>query len=118
MQAFSYVSPNALLKALLPRDEPTEGSQMQGLDERIAAFRQYIADKERRGSMQAVPEFPLGSTWFNASPLSLARSVYLQRSMTWHVHTKHPFSQNHSITAPLHGETRLHPESFPFLRCD
>jgi len=76
MQALSYVSPKALLKALLPGQAPpsgAEGAGAGGEDARLAAFKRYIADKERRGSLEEVPDFPEGLTWLNSSPLKLKR---------------------------------------------
>lgn len=72
MQALTYVSPKALIKALLPSGGPPEG-QADTESDRTAAFVRYIAEKERRGGLEEVPEFPAGLTWFNSSPLSLGR---------------------------------------------
>ena len=72
VQAFSYVSPNALLKAAFPDQKGPEQADV-GPEGRIAAFKQYISDKEKRATMQLVPDFPSGLTWFNSSPLSMQR---------------------------------------------
>ena len=72
MQALSFVSPKALLKALLPGTQPAAPSGSAEHAERVAAFRRFIESIERRGG-EAVPEFPSGAQWFNAPPLQLAR---------------------------------------------
>ena len=72
LQAFSYVSPRAILRTLLQGEGAPRGTPSD-LDDRIAAFRRYIADKERRQALEAVPEFPPGLTWFNSPPLKLGR---------------------------------------------
>lgn len=43
------------------------------MDERIAAFKAYLAEVESKGGGDTVPEFPAGATWFNAPPLKLGR---------------------------------------------
>ena len=74
MQAFSYVSPKAFLKALLPgQGAPRVQEESAGGETRVAAFKRYIADKERRGGLEQVPEFPQGLQWFNSAPLKLGR---------------------------------------------
>lgn len=72
VQALSFVSPKALLKALLPGAQPAAPSGSAERAERVAAFRRFIESVEHRGG-EAVPEFPSGAQWFNAPPLQLAR---------------------------------------------
>lgn len=72
VQALSFASPKALLKALLPGAQPEALSGSAQRAERLAAFRRFIESVERRGG-EAVPEFPSGAQWFNAPPLQLAR---------------------------------------------
>lgn len=72
LQALTYVSPRAILKALMPAETPTQ-NQNDSDDDRIAAFVRYIAEKESRGALEDVSEFPPGLTWFNSSPLKLNR---------------------------------------------
>ena len=79
LQAFSYVSPRAILRSLLQGEGAPRGTPSD-LDDRIAAFRRYIAEKERRQALEAVPEFPPGLTWFNSPPLKLSRWVGLRDS--------------------------------------
>lgn len=68
----SYVSPKAVLKALVPQNIPSMGAASEQ-EERVAAFKRYIASKEARLDLEAVPEFPVGLTWFNSPPLKLSR---------------------------------------------
>ena len=72
VQALSFASPKALLKALLPGAQPAAPSGSGERAERVAAFRRFIESVERRGG-ETVPEFPSGAQWFNAPPLQLAR---------------------------------------------
>lgn len=71
----SFASPKALLNALLPRAAPQV--PQDGSVSREAAFRRYIADLEKRGGGEVVPQFPTGLQWFNSPPLRLDRSVPL-----------------------------------------
>lgn len=77
MQAFSFASPKALLKALLPQPQPAASSGSAQQAERVAAFRRFIEGVERRGGGERVPEFPAGAQWFNSPPLQLARRELL-----------------------------------------
>eukprot|EP00884_Botryococcus_braunii_P006329 jgi/Botrbrau1/15698/Bobra.4_1s0071.2 len=72
-KAMSFASPKGLLNALLPRASPP--SSEEGSVSREAAFRRYIADLERRGGGEQVPQFPTGLQWFNAPPLRLDREL-------------------------------------------
>ncbi|KAL4421480.1 hypothetical protein ABPG75_010771 [Micractinium tetrahymenae] len=73
VQSLSYASPKALLNALLPQAQlPAEAAVDEG---RVAAFKRYIADMEKRGGMQQVPEFTAGLDWLNAPPLKLSREL-------------------------------------------
>ncbi|KXZ45018.1 hypothetical protein GPECTOR_59g625 [Gonium pectorale] len=69
-KAMSYASPQALLNALLPPPAPAAPGDASG--DRVAAFKRYIADLERRGGGREVPEFPAGADWLNSAPLRLA----------------------------------------------
>ena len=74
MQALSYLSPQALLRAVFSQQQPHSSLESDG-DDRVASFKRYIASKEARGGVEAVPEFPAGATWFNSPPLKLSRSA-------------------------------------------
>lgn len=74
VQAFSFGSPKALLRALLPQSSPTSQPHAAH-DERVAAFKRYLVDVESRGGGDAIPAFPAGATWLNAPPLRLNRCV-------------------------------------------
>ena len=72
LQSLSYASPKALLNALLPRATPvTTGTPV----DRVAAFKRFIGDIERRGGGEIVPGFPNGADWLNAPPLRLDREL-------------------------------------------
>lgn len=73
-QAFSFGSPKALLRALLPQSSPVDraGDAAQH-SERVVAFKRYLAEVEAKGGGEAVPDFPAGAAWFNAPPLKLSR---------------------------------------------
>lgn len=73
VQTLSYVSPRAILKAFLPDQKPPQSGGADTGNAKIAAFERYIADKERRGALEEVPEFPARLSWFNSSPLRLDR---------------------------------------------
>ncbi|KAI3423812.1 hypothetical protein D9Q98_009648 [Chlorella vulgaris] len=75
-QSLSYASPRALLNALFPQGQlPAKSGAPESGNGRVAAFKRYIADMEKRGGGQAVPEFPSGLDWFNAPPLRLSREL-------------------------------------------
>ena len=74
-QAFSFASPKALLKALLPQPTPVASLGTAQQAERVTAFRRFIQGVERRGGGEKVPDFPAGAQWFNSPPLRLARWV-------------------------------------------
>ena len=76
-QAFSFASPKALLKALLPQPQPAAPSGAVQQAERVAAFRRFIQGVERRGGGEEVPDFPAGAQWFNSPPLQLGRCVLI-----------------------------------------
>ncbi len=63
----------SVLKAFLPEEKPPQASPADAGSARIAAFERFIADKERRGALEEVPEFPAGLSWFNSTPLRLGR---------------------------------------------
>ena len=73
LQTLSYVSPRAILKAFLPEQKPPQSGEADTGNAKVAAFERYIADKERRGALEEVPEFPARLSWFNSSPLRLDR---------------------------------------------
>lgn len=76
LQSLSYVSPQALLNALFPSGGAlAAGAAQADSGGRVAAFKRFIRDQERRGGGQAVPEFPAGADWMNAPPLRLAREL-------------------------------------------
>ena len=75
LQALSYVSPQAVLKALLPQAAPPRPSASDVEGTRVAAFRRFITDLEKRGGGEQAPEFPAGLQWFNAPPLKLSGCV-------------------------------------------
>ena len=75
LQALSYVSPQAVLKALLPPAGPPQPSASDVEGTRGAAFRRFITDLEKRGGGEQAAEFPVGLQWFNAPPLRLSRCV-------------------------------------------
>ncbi|EFJ50214.1 hypothetical protein VOLCADRAFT_80356 [Volvox carteri f. nagariensis] len=66
-KAMSFASPQALINALMPPPAP---ESLDGGD-RVAAFKRYIADLERRGGGREVPDFPRGADWLNSAPLTL-----------------------------------------------
>ncbi|KAK9805135.1 hypothetical protein WJX72_001459 [[Myrmecia] bisecta] len=70
-KAMSYASPQAVVNALLPRKGPPTAEE----NSRVAAFKRFIADQERRGGGEPVPEFPQGMQWYNAPPLKLNREL-------------------------------------------
>lgn len=72
LQALSYVSPQAVLKALLPQAAPPRPSPSDVEGTRVAAFQRFITDLEKRGGGEQAPEFPAGLQWFNAPPLKLS----------------------------------------------
>ncbi|KAK9802067.1 hypothetical protein WJX73_010192 [Symbiochloris irregularis] len=75
-KAFSFASPKGILRALLPHSSPADQQSAQtDMDERIAAFKAYLAEVEGKGGGDTVPEFPAGATWFNAPPLKLGREL-------------------------------------------
>ncbi|KAI7838239.1 hypothetical protein COHA_007984 [Chlorella ohadii] len=75
-QSLSYVSPQAILNALLPQAQlPAAAAETGGDGGRVAAFKRYIADLEKRGGGTAVPEFPAGADWLNAPPLRMSREL-------------------------------------------
>ena len=73
MQAMSFVSPKALLNALLPREDVSKTVTLS--EDRVPAFKRYIADLEKRGGGEVVPEFPANAEWLNAPPLKLGREL-------------------------------------------
>ena len=79
LQALSYVSPQAVLKALLPQAAPPRPSASDVEGTRVAAFRRFITDLEKRGGGEQAPEFPAGLQWFNAPPLKLSGCVCMFR---------------------------------------
>ncbi|CAG9461274.1 unnamed protein product [Pedinophyceae sp. YPF-701] len=83
-KAMSFVSPQAVLNALLPAAAPpgvtmgntTARGSAGPPAERVAAFKKFIADLEASGRMQQVPAFPRGAEWFNVpAPLTVAESL-------------------------------------------
>ncbi|KAG2497240.1 hypothetical protein HYH03_004827 [Edaphochlamys debaryana] len=68
-RAMSFASPQALINMVAPPPAP-QASPGEG--DRVAAFRRYIADLERRGGGKLVPDFPRGADWLNTAPLSMA----------------------------------------------
>ena len=75
LQALSYISPQAVLKALLPQAAPPRPSASDVEGTRVAAFRRFITDLEKRGGGEQAPEFPAGLQWLNAPPLKLSGCV-------------------------------------------
>ncbi|KAG2443188.1 hypothetical protein HYH02_009265 [Chlamydomonas schloesseri] len=69
LEAMKYGSPAALMNALAPPPDP---SALAAEGDRVAAFKRYIADLERRGGGKEVPDFPRGADWINSAPLTLA----------------------------------------------
>lgn len=55
----------------MPTTSDTPGAPV----DRVAAFKRFIGDLERRGGGEQVPEFPLGADWLNAPPLRLDREL-------------------------------------------
>eukprot|EP00850_Spirogloea_muscicola_P023380 SM000352S13428 [mRNA] locus=s352:43307:48636:- [translate_table: standard] len=76
LKALSYVSPRAILNAVLggtqlPARQP---GQVAG-EGRIADLTHYIADLEKRGGGRRVPEFQSNLQWLNSPPLQLGREL-------------------------------------------
>ncbi|PNW74118.1 hypothetical protein CHLRE_13g586050v5 [Chlamydomonas reinhardtii] len=69
LEAMKYASPAALMNALAPPPDPS--AAVAGGGDRVAAFKRYIADLERRGGGKEVPDFPRGADWLNSAPLTL-----------------------------------------------
>ena len=83
LQAFSFASPKGILRALLPQSSPADQTAGNSdMDERIAAFKAYLAEIESKGGGDSVPEFPAGATWFNAPPLKLGRCAMRSECMS------------------------------------
>ncbi|GAB4822761.1 hypothetical protein N2152v2_009807 [Parachlorella kessleri] len=74
-KSLSYVSPRALLNALLPSSGPSTAPGAGEGGGRVAAFKRYIADLEKRGGGQQVPEFARDLDWLNSAPLNFSREL-------------------------------------------
>jgi thiol-disulfide isomerase/thioredoxin len=61
-----------VLNLLLPRPAPPSAPEPGG---RVAAFKRFISDLERRGGGEVAPDFPVGADWLNAPRLSLFREL-------------------------------------------
>lgn len=69
LQSLSYASPQALLNLLFPQQTLPSTAPYNGDNERLDAFKRFIADAERRAV--PIPDFPPNSDWLNVSrPLS------------------------------------------------
>lgn len=66
----SFASFKGLMNQILPRENPAASV---GAVDRVSAFERYIADLERRGGGEQVPDFAQGLEWLNAPPLSMSR---------------------------------------------
>jgi thiol-disulfide isomerase/thioredoxin len=76
MQSMSYISPRAVLNALLPSAASSALSATNEEGEgrgRVAAFKRFIANLEQRGGGVLVPEFPAKLDWLNSVPLTVGR---------------------------------------------
>jgi hypothetical protein len=69
----SFASFKGLMNAVLPAPAPPPAAD--GEASRVQAFKRFIADLERRGGGEKLPEFPPALEWLNAPPLKLSRRV-------------------------------------------
>jgi len=72
-KAMSYANPKAIVNTFMSLGSIRTGVGSSG--SRVAAFKRFIGDVEKRGGGEAVPEFPLGLTWLNSPPLHMAREL-------------------------------------------
>ncbi|CAM6081683.1 unnamed protein product [Calypogeia fissa] len=74
-KAMSYVSPKALLNAVVGVSNPMANSGDATSSQRVKQFTKYIADIEAKGGGELVQDFKPQLEWLNSPPLSLQRDL-------------------------------------------